>query len=74
MHRDFHQVDIYFRCTVTSGMINQHWKDPEGVVNQRRLFTRDEMSTIRYKPDSLSDVAWATEQAITYDPLEPLVR
>jgi len=72
--RDFHQVDIYFRCTITDGALDATWKDTEGIVTKRRFFSRAEMATIRVKPDSLADVAWDTSAAITYDPLEPLVR
>ncbi|GFE63347.1 NUDIX domain-containing protein [Litoreibacter roseus] len=71
--RDFHQIDVYFRCEIVAGTIDQTWKDPEGIVTQRRFFSRNEMSAIRFKPDSLSGVAFADAQAITYDPLEPIV-
>lgn len=70
--RDFHQVDIYFHCTATNTM-PEIWTDPEGIVTQRRYFSRNELTTLRYKPDSLPDVAW-TKGLIHYDPLEPLVR
>lgn len=71
--RDFHQVDIYFRCTIAGGPMPEAWTDPEGVVTRRRFFSRSELASIRYKPDSLPSVAWDTN-AIHYDPLEPLVR
>ncbi|MCM2562683.1 NUDIX hydrolase [Lutimaribacter sp. EGI FJ00015] len=69
---DFHQVDIYFRCSVTGGQLDETWKDPEGIVTQRRFFTRDEMAGIRFKPDSLPEVAWG--DGLLYDPLEPILR
>lgn len=72
--RDFHQVDIYFRCTISDGRISETWKDPENIVTRRRFFSRADMPTIRFKPDSLADVAWTTDAAIAYDPLEPIVR
>ena len=72
-NRDFHQVDIYFRCTITGGPMPETWVDPEGIVTRRRFFSRSEMASIRYKPDSLPGVAWDAN-AIFYDPLEPLVR
>ena len=50
------------------------WQDPEGIVTKRRFFSRAEMNSIRFKPDSLANVAWDTSAAISYDPLEPLVR
>ncbi|MDH2325750.1 NUDIX hydrolase [Cereibacter sp. SYSU M97828] len=68
----FHQVDIYFRCTVRSGELSETWRDPEGVVTQRHWFTRSQMETLRFKPDSLPDAAWG--EGILYDPLEPILR
>ncbi|TCM88012.1 NUDIX domain-containing protein [Rhodovulum steppense] len=70
--RPFHQVDIYFRCTITGGRLDADWRDPDGGVTERRFFTRDEMTAIRYKPDSLPRAAWGS--GVIYDPLEPLVR
>lgn len=71
--RDFHQVDIYFRCTALNEM-PQTWTDPEGVVTERRFFSRAEMRALRVKPNSLEAVAWEPAPGIAYDPLEPLVR
>ncbi len=71
--RSFHQIDIYFRCEITAGTIGGDWADPEGVVTKRRFVTRVELEALRFKPDSLPDVAWGTG-AITYDPLEPILR
>ena len=71
--RNWHQVEIFFRCTVISGALSSDWTDPEGVVNQRRWVTRSEIETLRFKPSSLPAVAWG-ETALSYDPLEPLLR
>ncbi len=68
----FHQVDIYFRCTILHGSISQDWRDPEGGVTERRFFARPEMAGIRFKPDSLPAAAWG--QGVLYDPLEVIVR
>jgi 8-oxo-dGTP diphosphatase len=68
----FHQVEIFFRCQIASGSIDQNWRDPEGVVTKRRFFTRDELRHCRAKPDSLADAAWGT--GIFYDALERMVR
>ena len=70
----FHQVDIYFRCTISAGAISASWRDPEGVVTQRRYFSRAELDSgrIRFKPDSLPAAAWGV--GILYDPLEVIVR
>jgi 8-oxo-dGTP diphosphatase len=70
----FHQVDIYFRCFIASGrMMLDGVIDPEGIVNRRRWVAREEMARLRYKPDSLPEVAW-DEGGILYDPLEPIVK
>lgn len=69
----FHQVDVYFRCTIQSGALDPAWQDPEGIVSERRFFARDELARIRFKPDSLIDVAWRISGAISYDPLEVIV-
>jgi len=70
--RRFHQVDIYFRCTITGGTVTADWRDPADVVTERRFFAREELSAIRFKPDSLPDAAWGG--GVLYDPLERLVR
>lgn len=67
----FHQVDIYFRCTIADGQITPDWQDPDGIVTERRFFAQDEMASIRFKPDSLPHVAWG--RGFGYDPLEPIV-
>lgn len=68
---DYHQVDLFFRCRITAGALDDGWRDPEGIVNRRRFFTRDELAGIRLKPDSLPDVAFSDH--CLYDPLEALV-
>jgi len=69
---DFHQVDIYFRCRILSGTLDDTWRDPEGIVTKRRFFSRAEMVAIRYKPDTLPEAAWS--DGVFYDPLEPILR
>ncbi len=70
--KDFHQVEIFFRCTITGGVIRADWRDPEAIVTHRRFVTRAEMGGLRYKPDSLPHVAFS--DGMGYDPLERLVR
>lgn len=70
----FHQVDIYFRCTLLDGTLSDDWQDPEGIVSKRRWVTRGELASLHVKPDSLGAVAWGDPDAISYDPLEPIVR
>ena len=71
--RGFHQVDIFFRCTLTAGTLSDSWHDPEGVVHSRRFFTFEELASIRLKPDSLAQVAFFGEDTARYDPLETLL-
>lgn len=70
----FHQVDLFFRCTIAAGAIRDDWRDPEGVVTVRRFFSRAELEAggVRFKPDGLVEAAWGTAAA-AYDPLEEIV-
>jgi 8-oxo-dGTP diphosphatase len=67
-----HQVDVYFRVTLKEGDLSKDWIDPEGIVTERKLVTREEMADLRYKPDTLPEAAWG--DTVIYDPLELLVR
>ena len=69
----FHQVDLFFRCAITGGRLDPTWADPAAVVTERRFFARPDMATIRFKPDSLAEIAWG-EAGLSYDPLERIVR
>ena len=69
----FHQVDLFFRATITAGRIDPAWTDPEGVVTRRRFFAPDELALIRLKPDSLPRVAFSPADIAHYDPLEVIV-
>lgn len=71
---DFHQVDVYFRCEIIAGDPYGDWEDSEGVVSHRRWVLRQELDVLQHKPDSLAAVAWGDNDAIAYDPLEPIVR
>ena len=68
-----HQIDLFFRCTVRSGALDAAWQDPEGVVTERRFFSRGDLAAgrVRFKPDSLAEAAWGT--GCLYDPLEEIV-
>lgn len=73
----FHQVDIYFHAEITGGTLDPRWRDPAGVVTTRRLVTEPELRTLRYKPDTLPEIAFgatAWDGRALYDPLEPIVR
>jgi 8-oxo-dGTP pyrophosphatase MutT (NUDIX family) len=68
----FHQVEVFFRCTLRGGAMPDDWHDPAGIVTRRRWFARAQMAAIRYKPDSLPHAAWG--KGCLYDPLEAIVR
>ena len=70
----FHQIDLYFHCTITAGEISNNWRDPEGIVTMRQYFSRTDLTQnrIRFKPDSLPAAAWG--QSLLYDPLELITR
>lgn len=70
----FHQVDVYFRATVEGGAMPDAWTDPAGVVDRRRLVTEAELRALRFKPDSLPDLAFGPPGGLLYDPLEPILR
>lgn len=64
----FHQVEVFFRCSLVSGVLDEDWQDPEQIVHRRQFFTREEVAKLRLKPSSLPDVAW--KRGFGYDPLE----
>ena len=68
----FHQVEVFFRATITGGELSDDWRDPEGVVHKRRFFARDEVQSLNLKPSSLPGAAWGA--GLLYDPLEPIKR
>lgn len=67
----FHQVDLYFRCQMLDASLPETWTDPEGIVSERRFVTREELTRLRHKPDSLGPAAWG--EGLLYDPLEVIV-
>jgi 8-oxo-dGTP diphosphatase len=69
----YHQVDLFFRCQVTGGELDDGWTDPEGVVYRRRMVARDELEAIPHRPLRLAAAAWE-DGAPIYDPLEPMLR
>ncbi|MCD1626090.1 NUDIX hydrolase [Seohaeicola saemankumensis] len=66
--RGFHQVEVFFRCSIIAGTLTDDWSDPEGIVTRRRFVTQAEARAMRLKPDRLPDVAW--QRGFGYDPLE----
>lgn len=69
--RDFHQVEVFFRCTLVAGQIREDWQDPDGVVSKRRWVTEVDLAEMNVKPTSLGRVAF--QRGFGYDPLEPLL-
>lgn len=71
----FHQVDIYFRCTlVGTAQVDPAWQDTEKIVTEWHWVSPQELRQLRHKPDSLAQVAFENADTVIYDPLEPLVR
>lgn len=70
----FHQVEIFFRCTVTGGRLDDSWIDPEAVVTRRRLFARSELARLPIRPAALPDLAFQSAAPAQYDPLERMLR
>lgn len=71
--KDYHQVDLFYRCTVVSGAPDSTWKDAEGVVNRWRWVSRAEYAGLRVKPDTVFQMAFGPDGPVIYDPLEPIV-
>ena len=70
----FHQVEIFFRCTLDAGELDDTWQDPENIVSKRRWVTRAELETLQVRPKSLAAVAWRDANAPAYDPLEAILK
>jgi 8-oxo-dGTP pyrophosphatase MutT (NUDIX family) len=69
----FHQVEMFFRCTLMAGTLDPAWQDPEKIVTQRRWVSRNELAALTVRPKSLAGVAWGDTGALVYDPLEPIL-
>ena len=69
----FHQVEMFFRCTLMAGTLDSAWQDPEKIGTQRRWVTGDELAALTVRPKSLAGVAWGETDALVYDPLEPIL-
>jgi 8-oxo-dGTP pyrophosphatase MutT (NUDIX family) len=69
----FHQVEMIFRCRA-AGDMPAVWRDPEGIVTERRWVTEAEARGLRVKPGLLIDAAFGSEGGAAYDPLELVVR
>ncbi|MEZ7813366.1 MAG: 8-oxo-dGTP diphosphatase [Paracoccaceae bacterium] len=67
----FHQIEVFFHCSIVAGRIDPNWQDPGHIVTRRRFFSRSELATTRYKPSTLAKAAWG--QACIYDALENVI-
>ena len=73
--RGFHQVDIYFHCTIKgTAQIDPNWQDAEAIVSQWRWVSEAELDRVYHKPDSLKAAAFGDKLGVIYDPLEEIVR
>ncbi|MBU2991936.1 NUDIX hydrolase [Octadecabacter sp. 1_MG-2023] len=70
---DFHQVEVFFRCTLAGGKLEDTWQDPEHIVSLRRWVTREELDGMTVRPRSLAAVAWGDRDAPVYDALEVIL-
>jgi 8-oxo-dGTP diphosphatase len=71
--QDFHQVEMFCHCEITSGTLRDDWRDPDAVVSKRRFFSARELAGLRLKPDLLPEVAFTPGGPVRYDPLEVIV-
>lgn len=70
----FHQVELFFRATVTAGVLDPAWRDPTGVVHARRFVSVADLGALRFKPDALPDLAFGTPPQISPAGLVRMVR
>lgn len=71
---DYHQVEVFFRCTLTAGTLDPAWEDPEQIVSLRRWATRADLAAMTVRPHSLAAVAWGDSGAPAYDALEAILK
>lgn len=70
----FHQVEVFFRCTVHgSAKIDPAWRDAGRVVCEHHWLTATDVKTRRVKPDTLAEVAFGSGRGFSYDALERIV-
>ncbi len=69
----FHQVEVFFRCTLTAGTLDSAWQDPERIVTHRAWVTRADMAALTVRPKSLAAVAWGDADVLSYDELEAIL-
>ncbi|WP_417243413.1 NUDIX domain-containing protein [Celeribacter sp.] len=70
----FHQVDLFFHCTLVSGAIDDTWRDVANVVSKRGWFARADLAAMTIKPSSLARVAFEPAGTPYYDALEVILK
>ena len=68
-----HQVNLFFRCRIAQGVLDPHWRDPDGTVHDRRFFAPEELEAIHFRPISLGRVAFDCDQPVIVEPLRIMV-
>ena len=63
----FHQIEVFFRCEIVEGTIDDNWVDVDGVVDTRRWVSRDEFASLNTLPPSLGTVVWGDRPEIPFD-------
>lgn len=70
----FHQVDLIYRARLIDPATAARLCNPECVVNRLRWVEAGGMAALRFKPDSLGDLAFGPDRPVVHDPLEVQVR
>lgn len=71
----FHQVDLFFRATVTQSEFPKNWQDTTGVVVHRSFFDLQEMQNKIVLPTFLKDGFWlrSDPDVVIYRGAEPKI-
>jgi 8-oxo-dGTP diphosphatase len=56
--RNFHVVNVVFRCEIVEGELSAEWKDQGGPVSEARFVDIHELQNINIFPRSLRDGEW----------------
>jgi 8-oxo-dGTP pyrophosphatase MutT (NUDIX family) len=70
----FHQVELFLLARITGGVLDPEWRDPEGIVTERRFFSPAALREVRFKPDCLPDLAFGTPPLLSPGAFERMAR
>ncbi|MEM1363209.1 MAG: NUDIX domain-containing protein [Pseudomonadota bacterium] len=70
----FHQVDLFFRATLSTAPPQGAWTDPTGVVSRRRFFAPDELSDLHMTPPELARIAFDPASTVEVKDLVAMIR